>query len=991
MCQPKIFISYSSKDGEWVRNWLLPQLESNGLKTHIDYRDFEIGVPSVVNMERAVEQCAKTLLVFTPNWIDSEWAQFEGIMLQTLDPTGLRKKILPLMLETCPLPLRLRTLTYTDFRDKNDWDSQLQRLVSQTAKDFAALVKPSVSFPPLDAKHIDITRLPKTEFELFGREKELQLLNQAWDAGDTHVISFVAYGGVGKTTLVNKWAERMRWENYRGAQKVYAWSFYSQGTNEKVTSADLFIHTALKWFGDKDPAQGSPWDKGKRLAELIRQHKILLLLDGMEPLQSDYDFEKGRIKDQALSLLLTELAKWNPGLCVITTRERVPEVDRCPASCRQVDLEKLSSAAGGALLRVRGVQGTEAELEKAASAFGNHALAINLLASYLHDIPGHHISQAAKIPDLDIPEDQGRHPRRVIEAFAQKLGPSPEVQVLHILGLFNRPAPLAAIDAVKKEPAITNLTDRLQKLTEAQWLHIVERLRRCRLLAPQSHHDPDKIDCHPLIREHFSQKLKAKGKQAWKEAHSRLYEYYKNLPERELPDTLEEMEPLFVAVAHGCQAGKYREALVDTYYSRIHRSGEENYCCNKLGAFGADLAALTNFFEIPWRQPAAKLTAEAKAVVLSWAGFRLQALGRLREALQPMEAGRGASIKEKIWIGAATDTSNLSELYLITGDVPQAIAYARQSVDIADRSGDDAETIMDLTGLAYAQHQGGELAAAVQAFREAEFLHQQHEFEYRYLFSLEGFRFCDLLLSQGKVQEVLERAKEARKIAEKIGANLLTFALDKLSLGRAYLLEASDQLESTSEVGSNLQRAAVELNQAVRGLREAGQQDDLPRGLFARAFLYRLQNDFSHAWDDLAEAQEIAERGGMKLWLVDYHLEAARVIGSQFSAISDQPSENSSQRSAISFRLIEEGREVSVNMEGMVDRLKMHVEQAAALVHETGYHRRDPEVELGYANLFFAQGDQAKAREHLGRAKKLLDKMGVREWDWQVRRLEEGD
>ena len=35
--------------------------ESQGVPAHGDYRDFEIGVPSVINMERAVEQCAKTI------------------------------------------------------------------------------------------------------------------------------------------------------------------------------------------------------------------------------------------------------------------------------------------------------------------------------------------------------------------------------------------------------------------------------------------------------------------------------------------------------------------------------------------------------------------------------------------------------------------------------------------------------------------------------------------------------------------------------------------------------------------------------------------------------------------------------------------------------------------------------------------------------------------------------------------------------------------
>jgi hypothetical protein len=101
-------------------------------------------------------------------------------------------------------------------------------------------------------------------------------------------------------------------------------------------------------------------------------------------------------------------------------------------------------------------------------------------------------------------------------------------------------------------------------------------------------------------------------------------------------------------------------------------------------------------------------------------------------------------------------------------------------------------------------------------------------------------------------------------------------------LGLAYLLEAVEKMDSTSQVESIYHQAADYLNQAVAGLREAGTQHELPRGLFARAFFYRIQNQFPQAWGDLEEAREIAERGDMKLWLVDYHLEASRLLISEF-------------------------------------------------------------------------------------------------------------
>jgi len=342
------------------------------------------------------------------------------------------------------------------------------------------------------------------------------------------------------------------------------------------------------------------------------------------------------------------------------------------------------------------------------------------------------------------------------------------------------------------------LTDRLTKLGEAEWLRLLHKLREVKLLAREHHHhhpDGDRasrgLDCHPLVREHFGEKLRQQNPAAWQEAHSRLYEYYKNLPAKQLPDTLEEMEPLFAAVAHGCQAGRHQEVLDDVFFERIYRRNEK-YSIKQLGAFGADLSALSNFFEILWSKPASGLKENYKGGVLNWAGFALRALGRLREASQPMQAAIDAAVKQKNWDDAANGTGTLSELYLTLGEADQAVASARQSVDFADRSGDAFQKESKCTTLADALHQSGELTEAHQLFREAEAMQQQRQPEYSYLYSLQGFQFCDLLLSQGQYQEVQKRFEkfvEWRLPSD----SLLGIALENLSAGRAFLLQATDR------------------------------------------------------------------------------------------------------------------------------------------------------------------------------------------------------
>jgi len=127
-----VFISYSHKDKEWVHTWLLPRLEERGIYAYIDFRDFDVGVPVLVNIERAVDRCPKTLLVATPHWVKSEWTNFESLLLQTNpdDVVGLRRRMLPLMLEKCELPKRVSIFTYADFTQPIYWERELERIVN---------------------------------------------------------------------------------------------------------------------------------------------------------------------------------------------------------------------------------------------------------------------------------------------------------------------------------------------------------------------------------------------------------------------------------------------------------------------------------------------------------------------------------------------------------------------------------------------------------------------------------------------------------------------------------------------------------------------------------------------------------------------------------------------------------------------------------------------------------------------------------------------
>ena len=206
--------------------------------------------------------------------------------------------------------------------------------------------------PParLGPEKISIARLPVTGSDILGREEDIAFLDAAWANEGVNVVIIVAQAGVGKSTLVNHWLREMAAERYRSAQLVFGWSFYRQGSSGDTSSADEFLDAALAWFGDPDPRIGTAWEKGERLGKLVARRRTLLILDGLEPLQNPPGPQEGRIREPSLHALLRELAAFNTGLCVITTRMPVADIadqERTPtgATIQRIGFEAAPSAA----------------------------------------------------------------------------------------------------------------------------------------------------------------------------------------------------------------------------------------------------------------------------------------------------------------------------------------------------------------------------------------------------------------------------------------------------------------------------------------------------------------------------------------------------------------------------------------------------------------------------------------------------------------------
>jgi len=581
--------------------------------------------------------------------------------------------------------------------------------------------------------------------------------------------------------------------------------------------------------------------------------------------------------------LVRELAAGNRGLCVITTRLPVTDIAGREETVA-TDLEQLPPAAGAELLHRLGVTGQNEVLQTASTELRGHGLALTLLGTYLRDLCGGDIRRRNEATVLDGTIEGSDHAMHVMAAYERSLGP-PERAIIFLLGLFDRPAEAAAVTALRKAPEIPSLTAGIGTADQHEWRLALARLRKARLVA-ESEGDAAPLDAHPLVREYFGARLREVAPEAFKAGNLRLYDHYRKAAP-EYPDTFEEMLLLYMAVVHGCRAGRAQEVCDEVMYRRIQR--EQFFSVRKLGMYGAELNAIAALFDHLWDRPSILLTPVDRAWTLWQAGYYLQAMGRLLEAVEPMSASVELLKPLEQWQALATCLGNLSYATLTMGNIDGAVAKGMEGVQFADRSGDVFQRLARRSNLAHALHLAGRWTESATAFREAEALQAKEYPQEPTLDSVQGFLYCDFLLSEAEpadgsgvnsaearyietCEEVRNRATRALEIAQH-DRLLLDIALNNVSLGRAYL-----GLAAVPHAGADeLEVAARHLELAVEGLREAGDQVELPRGLLARATLRRRRLDVEAAIADLREAQEIAERGSMQLHEADTQLEWARL------------------------------------------------------------------------------------------------------------------
>lgn len=121
------FVSYTSADRGWA-TWISWQVEAAGHSVLVQEWDFVPGSNWMVGMERGVTECERTIAVLSPAYLRSVYGRQEWQAVQSADPLGLARKLVPVRVAPCTPSGLLATVVYADLVDQGEEDARKRLL-----------------------------------------------------------------------------------------------------------------------------------------------------------------------------------------------------------------------------------------------------------------------------------------------------------------------------------------------------------------------------------------------------------------------------------------------------------------------------------------------------------------------------------------------------------------------------------------------------------------------------------------------------------------------------------------------------------------------------------------------------------------------------------------------------------------------------------------------------------------------------------------------
>lgn len=408
----------------------------------------------------------------------------------------------------------------TDVLDIRDLLHAIDGQETKKLRKLAKIIEEEIKAPHDEDEEllqIDVSRIPSCAGRFVGRTEELLQLNSVVASVETPLVELVAKGGEGKTSLLNRYIENCACDGWGRTKKVFGWSFYSQGLNESEATSDLFFNDALRFFGYDGEIPHSPTERGKRLAEKVGQYNGLMILDGVEPLQHPPGPNGGSLNDAGIRELLRRIALTQlPCTVLLTTRLPIADLDDFRQKrVKSIQVPPLDVETSRYLLASGAPKATVDQLDTIANGLGRHALSIQLAARYIHEaLDGDAMRwQHASLMEQD--EVEGGHAYRVLKSYEnwfirnqdQRRGIGPHLlEMVRMLGLFDRPVRRDVLFRLFDSDFQCELNKTLAGNDETHLQRSLTKISEIGLIQVSQGND-SLVDCHPLVRQYFANRL----------------------------------------------------------------------------------------------------------------------------------------------------------------------------------------------------------------------------------------------------------------------------------------------------------------------------------------------------------------------------------------------------------------------------------------------------------------------------------------------------
>ncbi|MEH2403854.1 TIR domain-containing protein [Nostoc sp.] len=672
-----VFISYSTQDREWVQNKLLPDLEKQGLRIWVDFRNLELGDSFATEIEQAVQTSRKILLILSPDYLNDVWTQLEQSVLYKLEISNWVSRLIVLRKEKFAFPSPLSNLNHVDFAEPNNLDVVWKQLLAALGKSTTSASQ-EIESPP---KQWFIPHPYPMPPNFTGREVERQMLSQWLEHDRVHSLFILqALGGFGKSALSWYWllrdVKRQHW------QRVVWWSFY-----ETDAGFDSFLQKTLKYLSGETSDKGSipAREQVDRLLNWLRQSRVLLILDGFERLlrvygnmsaayQGDEDAHvdsRDNARDcvnPSAEYFLDSLAKLTgiPGKVLMTTRLRprvveVSENELLPG-CKSEELKQMQPDNAVQFFLAQGVRGNPIEIKQAGEYYGFHPLSLRLLAGLIvqdAQQPGD-IAAAAR---LDVTGQLVQRQHHVLQQTYDSLTPKRQ-NLLSQIACFRGSVAYENLSEIAAAQENNSLDADLQDLVSRGLLQ---------------HDQPNhRYDLHPIVRRYAYDRLGSNERSA---IHGQLRDYFAAVPPPERVQSLDDLYPVIELYHHMVKAGQYDQAF-DLFSDRIGETTRIQF-----GTYLLNIELLKALFPSP-EEELPRLDSEWKqASTLNSLGMNYNHSGQPHKSILARERAIEINEKQNDKHSLTIYLTNLTLIQLNFGNLQAAETNLHRSIALSQEIG----------------------------------------------------------------------------------------------------------------------------------------------------------------------------------------------------------------------------------------------------------------------------------------------------------------